>query len=406
MRDLILTLVTLLGSLSLSAQEGHIVDKILPQVYEAGSSVKVHIEGFFLEDPQEVIFYDKGFKATDFKQAKSLQTLGEARYSNRYKDSGQNLEMTIHVHPKVKPGEYFFRLRTKTELSPMLSFWVTQYPVVEEKHVDKDKRNDSAESAQEVSLNSTVTGYINEIAHQDHDWYKVKLKKGQRLSIHALAMRLATQHYGGMNDTALEVFDADMKKVAANKDNSLTLQDPYVSLKAEKDGYYYIHMFQQMDYETGIRHYALHIGDFSRPSLTYPLGGQAGKAAELTIYDDAVGTYKKKFTFTKSPGQFEESYQFLNQEKTPSPNRLHVAHFPDVMEKPGDKTEEKPQVLAQALPVAINGRIESEGEVDCYKFKAEKGKKYRVRVYARTLGSELDSKYGLSQLRRMEMFPF
>ena len=390
MRNFLLTLISLSFSFTVSAQDGHIVDMLLPQVYAAGSTVKVRLEGVNLESPQEVIFYDKGFKAGNFKQVDRLQTLNGVRYNTSKKDPGQNLEMTIQVDAKVKAGEYFFRLRTKGELSPMLSFWVTQYPVIEEKY--SDKGNNSAELAQEIKINHTVSGYLNEIAHQDHDWYKVKMKKGQRLSIHALAMRLGTLHYGGMNDTALEVFDADMKKVASNLDNSLTLQDPYITIKAAKEGYYFIHMFQQMDYETSVRHYALHVGDYARPSITYPLGGQAGKTVEFTVYDDAIGTYKQKVALMKKPGQFEESYQSLNGLKTPSPNKVHVADFPDVMEKPGDKPESKPQLISGDLPVAINGRIESEGEVDCYKFTAEKGQKYRVRVYGKTLGSELDSK--------------
>ena len=392
MKKFLITLVTFLGGLSLSAQDGHIVDLILPQVYQSGTTVKVQLEGYNLEEPQEVLFYDKGFKAGNFKQVGALKTLSGIRYNTRRNKPGQNIEMTIQVDSKVKPGEYFFRLRTKTELSPMLSFWVTQFPVVEEKYSDMKNRNDSPKFAQEIPLNSTVSAYLNEIAHQDHDWYKVKLKKGQILSVQALAMRLGTFHYGGMNDTALEVFNSEMKKVASNEDNSLTLQDPYVSIKAEKDGYYFIHMFQQMDYEAGIRHYALHIGDFSRPALTYPLGGEAGKDLDLTVYDDVKGKYKQKVKLNKNPGLYEKSYQNLNAEKTPSPNRLHVAAFPNVMEKAGVKTEDKAQQVSQTLPFAINGRIESEGEQDCYKFKAEKGKKFRVRVYGKTLGSELDAK--------------
>lgn len=399
MKKLLTSLIFIFLSQSLTAQDGHMVDLLLPQVYQSGTKVKVQLEGFNLEEPEEVIFYDKGFKAGNFKQVEALKTLSGMRYGTARNKPGQNLQMTIEVDSKVKPGEYFFRLRTKTELSPMLSFWVTQYPVVEEKFSDLKKRNDSPEFAQEVPLNSTVSGYLNEVAHQDHDWYRVKLKKGQLLSVHALAMRLGTYHYGGMNDTALEVFDADMKKVAANEDNSLSLQDPYVTLQAEKDGVYFIHMFQQMDYEAGIRHYALHIGDFSRPSLTYPLGGQAGETLALTVYDNARGKYKETVTLKKNPGLFEDGFQNVNLAKTPTPNRLHVAQFPNVLEDSGTRSEENPQLISQSLPFAINGRIESEGEVDCYKFKAEKGQKFRVRVYARTLGSELDSKIWIKSLK-------
>ncbi|MEM7015329.1 MAG: hypothetical protein AAF585_28050, partial [Verrucomicrobiota bacterium] len=42
------------------------------------------------------------------------------------------------------------------------------------------------------------------------------------------------------------------------------------------------------------------------------------------------------------------------------------------------------------LPVAINGKVETEGEVDWYRFSAKKGERYRVRTYGKTLNSELD----------------
>ncbi|MCM8538442.1 MAG: PPC domain-containing protein [Lentisphaeraceae bacterium] len=399
MKSLIISFCIFLSSFSLYGQDGHIVDLLLPQVYQAGTSVKVYLEGANLDDAQQVVFYDKGFKAGNFKVIEPLKTFGDASYKTRRNKPGQNLEMTIQVHPKVKPGEYFFRLRTRDELSPMLSFWVTKFPIVEEKHADKDKRNDSPEYAQEVSLNSTIIGYLNEVAHQDYDWYKVKLKKGQKLSVQALAMRLGTLHYGGMNDTALEVYNEQNEIVAANSDNSLTHQDPFVTFKAKEAGFYYIRMMQQMDYETSLRHYALHIGDFSRPSVTYPLGGETGKTTEFTIYDDAVGSFKQKISLKNNPGLFEDSFQKINESTTPSPNRLHIVNFPNVMERSGKKAETNPQTITKALPVAINGRIESEGEVDCYKFKAIKGQKYRVRVFAKSLGSELDSKIWIKSLK-------
>ncbi|MEM7396360.1 MAG: hypothetical protein AAF492_28830, partial [Verrucomicrobiota bacterium] len=50
------------------------------------------------------------------------------------------------------------------------------------------------------------------------------------------------------------------------------------------------------------------------------------------------------------------------------------------------------QTVEEPLPVAINGVIRAEGETDWYRFKADKGTRYRVRAYAATLGSELDAK--------------
>jgi len=74
----------------------------------------------------------------------------------------------------------------------------------------------------------------------------------------------------------------------------------------------------------------------------------------------------------------------------PSPNRLRVADFPDVMEQEGHGKPDNPQQVTESLPFGVNGVIKKAGEQDWYRFTANKGERYKVRAYARTLGSPLD----------------
>ncbi|MEZ5432577.1 MAG: hypothetical protein R3F31_15645 [Verrucomicrobiales bacterium] len=57
-----------------------------------------------------------------------------------------------------------------------------------------------------------------------------------------------------------------------------------------------------------------------------------------------------------NPGPYEGAYQDIWTEGSPTPNRIHVAPFPDHFESDGYE-------ISQELPVAINGKIETEGEV-------------------------------------------
>ena len=315
----------------------------------------------------------------------------------------QAYELTLEISPDAAIGEYQLRIRSQDNLSELVTFWVTPFDVIAEKHAyvdeisqDASKRNDRPEFAQPIPLNSTVYGYVANYATQDHDWFSVECQKGQRLSVEVCAARLGFLHYGGMNDPAISIHDATGKRLARNDDNAFHNQDPVLSIIVPRDGKYLIHMRQQMDYENRLRHYLLHVGTFARPTLTYPLGGPPKQRLKLEWLGDASGNRQREIQL----GVHERPYEgqlaelFLQPKDSPippSPNRFHVSGHSNVFES-NQLDEDTPQKIDTALPFAINGRIEKEGEVDWYLFRAQKGDRYRVRTYAKTLASELDAK--------------
>jgi hypothetical protein len=415
-------------------QLGYTLEVIYPQVGQAGTTVDVTIEGKFLHNPQEVVFYQPGIRCTTLVSITDVTDFQTGAV--RKAEAGEAARLTFEIDKNARPGEYQLRVRTHDNLSELVTFWVTPFPVIPEEHawVDTDKdRNDSPETAQLIPLNTTVFGYIPNTAPQDHDWYAVDCRQGQRLSVEAVAARLGTVHYGGLNDPAVRIYDANRKELGRNDDNALHSQDPVVSVIIPRDGRYFIDMHQQMDYEAGRpRHYLLHVGTFARPLVAYPLGGQAGTQVPLTLIGDVRGDLETDVLLPSHPGPFEaaivdvyppqlfngepkatepaelpeadDSGLPLSEPRPPSPNRIHVAPFGDVFERRGEteSTRERERTRSVspslppsdspslALPVAINGRVESEGEVDWYRFTAKKGERYRVRTYGKTLDSELD----------------
>lgn len=418
-------------------QLGYTVEAIYPQVGQAGTTVDVTVEGRFLHQPQEVLFYQPGIRCTKLAPISDVTDFQTGAV--RTEDEGYAARLTFEIDKDARPGEYQLRLRTHDNLSELVTFWVTPFPVIPEMHAwtDTDKgRNDSPATAQLIPLNSTVFGYIPNAQPQDHDWYAADCRKGQRLSVEAVAARLGTLHYGGMNDPAVRIYDADGKELGRNDDNALHSQDPVVSVVTPRDGRYFIDMHQQMDYEAGRpRHYVLHVGTFARPLVAFPLGGQAGQQIPLTLIGDVRGDLKTDVVLPSNPGPFEAAITSvypekvltqcaeedrsvgrdhrpvriardngpklrasgspLNEPRPPSPNRIHVAPFGDVFEAGSHNSADNPQQINSALPLAINGRIESEGEVDWYRFTAKKGERYRVRTYGKTLDSELDARIWL-----------
>lgn len=380
----LLSALLLFATGSLGAQEPCLTDTILPQVGRRGSTVDVVATGSFLRDAQEVIFYQPGIRCTRFEELAEISGIhSKGPDHTAPAEPGTALKLTFEIAPDAPLGEHQLRIRTRDGLGEMVTFWVTPFPVIMEENpfADTDKaRNDTPEFAQPIPLNSTIAGYLPLLFPQDYDFYRVECKGGQLLTVEAVAQRLGTLHYEGMNDAALAIYDAAGKELARNDDNSLFGADPWVSVRIPEDGTYIIEMRQQMDYETGRRHYLLHVGTWSRPGLTYPLGGQAGKRVELSL----LGTGKTvQVDLMANPGPYEAAYQEIWTEGAPTPNRIHVAPFPDHFEADGYE-------ISHEMPFAINGRIETEGEVDWYRFRAGKGERYRVRTYGKTLHSELD----------------
>ena len=308
---------------------------------------------------------------------------------------GTAVELKLKIADDCPLGEHHFRIRTDDQLSEMVSFWVTPFPCVVESNVGQDgdkKSNGDIENAQPVQLNTTVYGYHPQQTTMDHDWFRVDLKKDQRLTVEVWSSCFGFQFHGGMSDTQITVHGPDKKFLAAVDDTSLTDMDPILNIRAPEHGTYYINIHQNMDYEGTLRHYAAHISSAPRPMVTYPLGGQVGTNLRGIAIGDIDGSIEFQRQLPDKPGRFQNSMIELRPRGSVIPNLIQVADFPNVLE---DGKEHFQPADAQryngSLPIAFNGRIQHEGKTDWFRFHAKKGERYRVRTYASTLGSSLDA---------------
>ena len=103
---------------------------------------------------------------------------------------------------------------------------------------------------------------------------------------------------------------------------------------------------------------------------------------------DPGGVTRQVVNLPKEPGGFT-LFPGREGEQPPSGLPLRVSPYPNVLEK----SEGVTPVLR--LPSALNGIIARPGQEDVFRFVARKGNRYRVRVFARGLGSPLDSKIWL-----------
>jgi hypothetical protein len=223
-------------------------------------------------------------------------------------------------------------------------------------------------------------------AREDRDLYRLEAKAGERLSVEVQSVRIADQHYGDSEfDLALRVLDDQGRVIAANDDNSLRLQDPVTSFNAPRDGAYFVEVRRSI-FAPSQTIYCVHIGRHARPLAAFPPGGQAGTEQPIKFLGDARGDFQKTVRLSETDGDFFYFGGGDDAPPAPTPLRLRASSYSNVLE---DSAATETRV--SQLPAALNGIIDSAADADAWRFSAEKGQKWHVRVFAAAIGSPIDA---------------
>jgi hypothetical protein len=210
------------------------------------------------------------------------------------------------------------------------------------------------------------------------------VKKGERLSAEVEGARLGRT----MLDPILTVRDASGKIVTEADDSPLLGHDGFFSFLVPADGTYTIEV-RDVIYSGNNHAYRLHVGDFPRPAVVFPLGGKAGETIEAKFIGDPAGE------FTQSVMLAAQSKSGALPERegrvAPSANPLRVVDFPNAPAITPASTLAKAPVVDATVPFAFNGVLANKGEPAFFRFKAKKDQNLDVTVYARRLGSPVDS---------------
>ncbi len=408
MKRLTLTLtVWLLASLPALAIQQRTVEILMPRGGSRGTTVEVLLQGMDLADPEEIIFYRGGITATDFKVLPPLQHPISLFHRG---EAVEQVKVRFTIAPDCPLGEHPLRLRTANTLSTLCTFWVSPFPMIDEQERTLGE-NDTPQLAQSVPLNSTVAGKINEGRKLDLDLYRVELQAGQRLAVEVESLRLSMYSYGDAEyDLMALLLDEQGRELARNDDSGLHIQDPVLSFVAPESGSYYVEVRQRLYKPHNKGHYQVHIGDFARPLAAYPLGGPAGQPLTVRLLGDAAGETTQAVSLpagsvpTTDSGSTSDNFPKCSHSfnfypgpaghQPPSPLVLRSSPYPNSLEsEPNNAPAEATKV--SALPQAINGIIETNGDVDYFQLPVTKGETYRIRVFARTLGTPLDPKIWL-----------
>ncbi len=233
-----------------------------------------------------------------------------------------------------------------------------------------------------MDLNTTVQGRIET---EDVDTFVVSLKKGQRLSVEAEAMRLGRTLF----DAYIAILDSKNFELAACDDAPFLKTDPYASIIAPEDGDYRI-VIREAAYEgNGQSHYRLHIGTFPRPSAVYPLGGKPGETLDFTFIGDPSGSFTQTVTLPAEPSAAFPLFPHQSGETAPSPHTVVISPLEHSLQSNQNFKRDDAHPFP-AIPSAVDGILDEKGTERWFKFAAKKGQNLEIGVRARELRSPLD----------------
>lgn len=337
------------------------VKGLRPEGAQRGTEVELIVSGERLMQPQELLFYKPGISV------KELAADG---------DGGTKVKVRLAIAADCAPGEYPVRLRTAFGVSDLHTFHVGTLP-----NVAEVEPNDEFEKPQKIPLDVTVEGVVK---NEDVDYYEVDLKKGQRITAEAEALRLGTT----LLDPFVAILDARRFELDANDDNALLLQDAVASAIAPEDGRYIVQIRESAYGGADNAKYRLHIGTFPRPRAVFPPGGPAGQTLQVRYLGDVAGPIPAEIALPAA-GVPVSALAAQDGKMAPSPNLMRSSAFANALEaEPNDSREQATK--SAAAPIALNGIIEKAGDTDWFSFAAKKDQKFKIEVFARRLRTPLD----------------
>ena len=347
-----------------------VLSSLNPPGAQRGTVTEIQFKGARLADAREVLIYHTSAGAANEPTTKIDVTELVAEGDNLVKAK-------LTVPADFPPGLYGVRLATATGLSDMRYLGITplpQFPEVEP--------NSDFDTPQVVDMNSTLVGVVT---NEDVDYFAVELTEGQTLTVELEGLRLGTEFF----DPSVTILDDKRFEVASSDDAPLLQQDCICSMQAPRAGRYLVEV-RESSYGGNERcQYRVHIGGFPRPLAVIPSGGRPGELLSATVVDASGQTWTEQIQLPDAAGDFE----FIASREgavAPSPNRLRVIDFPNVLETEPDN--DPATLVAVDSPVAFNGVLQEPSDVDWFKLNGKKDQTLEFTVYARrSLRSPTDS---------------
>jgi hypothetical protein len=317
------------------------------------------------------------------------------------------VEISIDKDAAPEPRE--LRLQTAAGSSNPLAFHVGQLPEFVKEQSEKvvelppgAERRDNEPRRREPEMNIALPATVNgQILPGGVDRYRFSAHSGQRIVVVVSARELIpylADAVPGWFQAAVALYDGEGKELAYD-DHYRFEPDPVISCRIPKDGAYVLEIRDALYRGREDFVYRIAIGELPFVTSAFPLGGPAEKHVEVELKGwnlpvnklslDAEALAKK--SVPPFAGEETAIVSFTVDKGKMISNRLPFAvdALPECLEQ--EPNNESAKAQAVTLPTIVNGRIDSPGDWDVFRFEGRAGQKIVADVNARKLGSPLDS---------------
>lgn len=354
-----------------------------PAAVQQGDKRQIQLHTSYTLDGTHSVFFDQPGIKMIFAEPKPKAAPRRGRGS-----VGTPFAFDIEV-PQDQPTRiYECRVATDQAVSSVSHLLVTPYPVIEE--VEK-KDNNTYDTAQEVTVPSTVCGIVEK--SEDLDCYKFKGKKGQEVTIQVYAQRV-TEAIHTMQTSGVYLMDSILtlygpqKQIVAQNDNFIK-SDSLITFKLPADGEYVFEIRDARYVGTGKYAYCIEISDTPFVNYTMPMAVQKGKTADVNLHGFALkGQEKATFSAADAKETGWAQRTFTTPAGKTNAVWTLISDNPQVVAPNTNTSMEKAFPLT--LPVGVSGQLTEAEQTHYYSFKAKKDQYYSFDLMANRIDLPLD----------------
>ena len=325
-----------------------------------------------------------------------------AKRANRQANPGlaETVTLEVTLTPDAPPGERELRLRTPGGgLSNPFVFCVGQLPEFSENVATATSEPAAGPnfaqaphaSRPRADIEITLPAVVNgQILPGEVDHYNFTAHQGQRIVISVSARALIpylADAVPGWFQATLALYDAKGRELAYD-DRFRFNPDPVLSYAIPADGNYRIEIKDAIFRGREDFVYRITVGELPFVTGIFPLGGTTGQrvVVDLAGWNLPVDQLAME-TKDKKPGTLSLSVR--NHDQLSNGVRFALDTLPEFLATKLNDRPENAQPLM--LPVIVNGRINRPDDRDVFRFEGKAGSEIVAEVYARRLGSPLDS---------------
>jgi hypothetical protein len=260
---------------------------------------------------------------------------------------------------------------------------------------DPDVRPPSVAAQSEIPI--TLPAVLNsQLLPGDVDRYRFHATSGQHLVFRTRARALIpylADAVPGWIQAVLVLYDANGNEVAHN-DRYGNSADPVLAYRVPADGAYVLEIHDSLYRGREDFVYRLEAGELPHITSFFPLGGHSGVRTTVAL----EGWNLPRSSLTLEPGQMVPGKLNLSLpwgERESNRVPFLVGTLPECLEQEPNNSTATAQAIT--LPVVVNGRIDPAGDRDVFSFRGHAGQIIVAEVWARRLGSPLDSYLQLTE---------